>query len=97
MVEISASSDEVQAAMNDLLERDIARQRRKEMADASFREWIYDILRSVFAKLGYKLQSFEEFWQDVGINISAGWNEGREQARKEAELRRKLRERKYRY
>ncbi len=93
---ISATRDEVRDALNDLLEHDMAKQRRQELSEQSFREWVYSTLRALFANLGYQLQSFEEFWQDIGINISEGWKEGRKQARREAELRRKMRERRYR-
>lgn len=93
---ISATSEEVQDVINDILERDITVQRRRELSDESFKEWLYNTVRTIFAKLGYQLQSFEDFWVDIGINIVTGWNEGREQARKENELKRKMRERKYR-
>ena len=93
---ISAASEEVQDVMNDILERDITMQRRHELSDESFKEWLYNTVRRIFAKLGYQLQNFEDFWVDIGISITTGWNEGREQARKENELKRKMRERKYR-
>lgn len=93
---IAATSDEVRELMNDILEHDVARQRRQELSEESFKEWLYDTMRRIVAKLGYTLQKFEDFWEDLGINISNGWHEGREQARKEDELKRKIRERKYR-
>ncbi len=93
---ISATRDEVRDALNDLLEHDMAIQKRRELSEQSFKEWAYCTIRTIFAELGYRLQSFEEFWQDIGICISKGWQEGREQARKEAKLRREMRERRYR-
>lgn len=93
---ISATSEEVQDVLNDILEHDITMQRRRELSDASFKEWLYDTVRTILAKLGYQVQNFEDFWVDLGISISTGWNEGREQARRENELKRKMRERKYR-
>ena len=93
MVDISASSDEVRAAMNDLLQREEAQERRRTMSEISFKEWLYRALYTIFAQLGYRLQAFEDFWCDIGISITSGWNEGREQARQEAEIRRKIRER----
>lgn len=96
MEDISASHEDVRAVMDDLLERDIAQQKRKELSDESFKEWVYNTLYLIFAKLGYRLQAFEDFWRDIGISISSGWRAGREQARAEAEVRRKIRERKRR-
>ena len=93
MVDISASSDEVRAAMDDLLQREIAQERRRTLSEASFKEWLYKTLYSVFAQLGYRLQAFEDFWRDIGDSISSGWNAGRKQAQEEAEIRRKKRER----
>lgn len=94
-MEISASNPEVQAMLQDILEHDIARKKRKELSENSFKEWVYNAIRIIFANLGYALQSFAEFWKDVRINITEGFQDGREQARREAELRRKKRERKY--
>jgi hypothetical protein len=92
---LAASSPEVQAMFQDILEHDMAKRKREELSEASFKEWVYDAVRIIFAKLGYQLQSFSEFWTDVGISISEGFRDGREQARREAALKRKLRERKY--
>lgn len=94
-MEISATDPEVQEMLNDILEHDLAKKKREELSEISFKEWVYNALRSVFASLGYKLQSFEEFWKDVGISIQEGWQDGREHARKEAELKRKKRQRRY--
>lgn len=92
---VSPTKDELQKAINDILAQDIAKQKRQELSYQSFQEWLYSIVRVVFAKLGYELQSFEEFWRDIGINISQGWKDGREHARNEAEIKRKIRERRY--
>lgn len=93
---ISATSEEVRDVMNDILEHDIAMQRRRELSEESFKEWLYNTVRAIFAKLGYQLQNFEDFWVDIGISIKEGWSDGREQAKRENELKRKMRERKYR-
>ena len=94
-MEISATDPEVREMLNDILEHDLAKRKREELSENSFKEWVYNALRSIFANLGYKLQSFEEFWKDVGISIQEGWQDGREYARKEAELRRKMRQRRF--
>lgn len=93
MVDVSASSDEVRAALDDLLQRENAIEKRKILSEASFKEWIYNTLYHIFAQMGYRLQSFEEFWRDVGVSVSSGWADGRKQAKEEAEIRRKRRER----
>lgn len=94
-MEIRATDPEVQEMLNDILEHDLARKKREELSEESFREWVYNALRTIFANLGYTLQSFEEFWKDVGMSIREGWQDGREYARKEAELKRKKRRRRY--
>ncbi len=94
-MEISATDPEVQEMLKDILEHENAKKKREELSDESFKEWIYDALRIIFANFGYKLQSFEEFWKDVTISIHEGWRDGREHARKEAELRRKIRQKRY--
>jgi len=97
MEEISASSEEVRAAMENLLKNEVAQQKRYQLSEASFKEWVYNTLYRVFENMGYYLQSFEEFWRDIGISIKSGWKAGRSQARAEAEIRRKIRDRKRRY
>lgn len=94
-MEISAADPEVQDMLNDLLEHELAKKKRNELSDESFKEWVYNAVRTLLANLGYTLQSFEEFWIDIGISIKEGWQDGRNQARKEAELRRKKRQRRY--
>lgn len=94
-MEISATDPEVQEMLNDILEHELAKKKREELSENSFKEWVYNALRSIFASLGYKLQSFEEFWKDVRISIQEGWQDGRKYARKEAELKRKKRQRRY--
>lgn len=91
-MEISAADPEVQEMLNDILEHNLAKKKRKELSEESFKEWVYNTVRTIFANLGYILQSFEEFWRDVGTNIQEGWQMGREHARKEAEIRRKRRQ-----
>ena len=88
--------EELQDALDMLLEMDAAKERRQSLSEQSFKEWVYGILRTVFAKLGYTLVSFQEFWNDVTISIKSGWEEGVELARREAELNRKKRERRHR-
>lgn len=83
--------EELQIALDSLLEQDIARKRREELSETSFKEWVYNILHTMFARLGYKIVSFEQFWVDVSLSIKSGWTEGTELARKEAELRRRIR------
>lgn len=92
-MEISATDPEVREMINDILEHDLAKKKREELSENSFKEWVYNTIQSIFANLGYTLQSFEEFWKDVGISIQEGWKDGREYARREAELKRKLRKR----
>lgn len=97
-MEISATiieNEELQEMINDLLEHDIAKRKREELSTESFKEWIYDVIKNIFAQLGYKLQSMEEFWKDIKLSVTEGWEDGREQARREAELRRKKRQRRY--
>ena len=94
-MEISVADPEVQEMLNDILEHDLAKKKCEELSENSFKEWVYDVLRTVFASLGYKLQSFEECWKDAGLSIREGWQDGRAYARKEAELRRKQRQRRY--
>lgn len=94
-MEISAENPEVQEMLNDILEHDLAKRKREELSDDSFKEWVYNAIRTLVAKLGYTLQNFEEFWKDIGTGIKEGWQDGRNQARKEAELRRKKRQRRY--
>ena len=86
---------EVQDMIQDIMEHDTARKKRQEMTESSFKEFLYNALRMMSAKLGYKLQNFAEFWKDVGISIVDGFRDGRTQARHEAELRRKKREMRY--
>lgn len=95
-MEISAENPEVREMLNDILEHELAKKKREELSDESFKEWVYNALRTLVAKLGYTLQNFEEFWKDIGTSIKEGWLDGRDQARKEAELKRKIRERRYR-
>lgn len=94
-MEISAEDPEVQEMLNDILEHDLAKRKREELSDDSFKEWVYNAIRTLVAKLGYTLQNFEEFWKEIGTGIKEGWQDGRNQARKEAELRRKKRQRRY--
>lgn len=95
-MEISAEDPEVQEMLNDILAHDLAKRKREELSDESFKEWVYNAIRTLFAKLGYTLHSFEDFWKEIGTGIKEGWQDGRNQARKEAELRRKKRQRRYR-
>lgn len=89
------TKEEYEEVLNDLLESDIAKNKREKLSESSFREWVYQILRSLFAKLGYTIASFEEFWVDVGLSITRGWKDGVEKAHREAEIKRKIREKKY--
>ena len=83
-MEISAENPEVQEMLNDILEHDLAKRKREELSDDSFKEWVYNAIRTLVAKLGYTLQNFEEFWKDIGTGIKEGWLDGRNLARKEA-------------
>jgi len=87
--------EDMQSVLNDLLEMEQAKKNRAVMSEDSFKEWVYKILKVFFANLGYEIQTFIEFWKDVGISISSGFADGREQARHEAELRRRIRKKRY--
>ena len=91
----SASRDDLQAALDHILESEAAKNKREQLSEKSFREWIYSMLRIACAKMGYALQTIEEFWTDVKGSIRSGWRDGVEQAKKEAAIRRRMREEKY--
>ena len=95
-IENEITKEELQMVLDALLEREIAQRKREELSEQSFKEWVYNFLYDVFARMGYAIVSFEEFWTDVSLSIKSGWEEGVEIARKEAELKRKKRERKRR-
>ncbi|MBR5948976.1 MAG: hypothetical protein IKZ82_10105 [Clostridia bacterium] len=89
-----ASDDEIKRVFDEMMATQAAKSKRIELSEKSFKEWLYSVLRTYFARIGYKLKSFEEFWRDIGISIKSGFREGQEAAKKEAEIRRKLRENK---
>lgn len=89
-----ASEDEIKRVMDEMMASQTAKKKRIELSETSFKEWLYSVLRTYFAKIGFALKSFEEFWRDIGISIKSGFSEGVAAAKKEAEIRRKLRENK---
>lgn len=88
---LSGDSPEVNEWINDLLEQDFAKQKRKTLTESSFRQWVYSVIRMIASNLGYVIQDFKEFWCDISDNFMDGFNSGKKIAQRKAEQRRKIR------
>lgn len=59
-MEISATDPEVQEMLNDILEHELAKKKREELSEESFKEWVYNALRIIFATRSNSSHQFSQ-------------------------------------
>lgn len=55
--------------------------KRRELSEASFREWLYNQIEEIASRLGYIVQNLAEFAKDMSYGFKKGFAEGRQTAR----------------
>lgn len=79
--EITIESTEFQEMYLEISEMALAKKKREEMTDDSFRKWICRAIEIFADKLGYHIQNLYEFTLDMADSFVRGFKSGRERAR----------------
>lgn len=81
---ITTTDPEFEDVLRELaLNRDAIANRR-EMSDASFRDWLYKQIVEIGHKLGLVIQDIAEFSKDMTYGFKKGFDAGREEARRKS-------------
>jgi hypothetical protein len=80
--DISPSTDELQAAVNELMERAAAIRKREEISEASFRVWLSEKVQEIARRLSIAINVVYETLLDVGYSWKKGWEDGKAEARR---------------
>lgn len=55
--------------------------KRRELSEASFREWLFQEVQEIGHRLGFTIQGLAEFMKDMSYGWKKGIAQGREDAR----------------
>jgi hypothetical protein len=58
--------------------------KRRELSDASFREWLFKQITDIGRRLGLIIQDVAEFALDMAYGFKKGFGAGREEARRKS-------------
>ena len=79
--EITIDSDEFKEMYLEISEMALAKKKRKELTDDSFRRWICHAIEIFAEQIGYHIQNLYEFTLDMADSFKRGFKSGRERAR----------------
>lgn len=58
--------------------------KRRDLSDASFREWLFEQVTDIGRRLGLIIQDVAEFAMDMAYGFKKGFEAGREEARRKS-------------
>ena len=56
--------------------------KRRELSEDSFKEWLYKQVVEIGHRLGFVIQDIAEFFKDMAYGWNKGFDEGREESRR---------------
>lgn len=77
---INFESPEFQDLLSEVMNQKEAINKRKELSEVSFRDWLCDVIAILADKLGYIIQNLKEIPMDMAYSFSSGFQAGRERA-----------------
>lgn len=79
---ITTADPEFEEVLRELALNREAIRRRRELSEASFRQWLYEQINDIAHKLGYAIQDIAEFVKDMAYSFKQGYAAGRDAARR---------------
>lgn len=81
---ITIDSQEFKDLYNEIISQNETKQKRMQMSDYSFREWLCKVIEEIAGHLGYHIQNLYEFTLDIADSFQKGYQAGRSRARANA-------------